>query len=247
MAEDKDALKKKIAALFAKAESTSQLGNQKEAEAFMAKAQELLTKHSLEKENLEEADKAKGMTIPFEDWYRKSESDWLNMLFHVLAKYHHCSMIIDNKRKAWVIVGAPENAETVAYMGITLVPKIRKMCNEACKENWEGNPNTFKRGYFRGFPLGLRERLEQQWNEQMSESQRAIDEARTTGNLPAPISNLPRVIAHNQGLIQEFYKKHYPHLGKAGFGKTKLQGVSGFAMGKEAGSKESLSRRRMIG
>lgn len=237
MKKDKESLKKKINALFAKANSAGELGNQAEAEIFMAKAQELMTKYNLESDDLSEEDKAKGITIPIKDWFRKTESTWVSSLCGVLAYYNFCRSIEDQTRGAWVIIGSEDNAKTVASLVTMLIPEVRRMCNDECRRVWDGNPNTFKRGYFRGFVVGIKEKLEAQREEQMMKA-RKIEAGDTT--LPAYYGNLPKKIEQHKELVAKFVDKHYPRLRQQS--SRKLSGADGFNRGREAGRNANLNR-----
>lgn len=235
--EKDEAIVRKIRALFDKAKSAGEIGSDKEAEIFAAKAQDMLNKYNLTREDLTDEVKAKGMVIPYERWFKKTESTWVSSLLHTLAKYNFCMSIADDSRNAWVIIGEENNANTVAQLGEMLIPEVRSLCNESCRLNWNGNPNTYKRGYFRGFVHGLGEKLREEQEEQLRKA-KAIEAGDT--NLPAYYGKLPSVIAQNKLLVTNFVEKHYPKLRNSR--SASLSGVSGYQKGREQGKQTNLNR-----
>src|SRR5210317_1825779 len=93
-----DKLKKRLEALYAKAESAKQIGNLEEAATFAAKVQELLVKYNLEMTDLDldkNEPKADGRYFDFHEMHgwQKTDGAWLVTLYHVIATYNFGSVI----------------------------------------------------------------------------------------------------------------------------------------------------------
>tara|TARA_R110001599_G_scaffold15757_2_gene65371 strand:+ start:658 stop:1386 length:729 start_codon:yes stop_codon:yes gene_type:complete len=236
MAKDPDKLKKTIKALFDKAKSAGELGNEREAETFMAKAQELLMKYNLEREDLSEDDKAKGITVDYHTWFKKSESDWVFSLFCTLARYNFCECVQRTGRD-WVIIGTSENGQTVGSLGEWLIPEVRHMARNKMKQEWSGNPNTYLRGFYRGFVSGLDSKLREEQSNQLEQAKKVLAGDTT---LPAVMGNLPKLMEQHVALRDAFKKIHFPNLRSSS--SRGLSGHSGFSSGRNAGKNANLKR-----
>jgi hypothetical protein len=118
------AINDKIKALLAKAASTD---NQAEAEAFFAKAHELMEKHQLDVSDLETED-----AVGYDRIYPKNGSvapDWDFMLIFAVAKYFGCKAIRvkPNKHYEMEVVGRESARVTVVEMHKYLVATVRRL------------------------------------------------------------------------------------------------------------------------
>lgn len=239
--EKEEGLKSKIAALIAKAESSKKLGNLHEAEAFFKKANDLISKYNIDNLDLTKEEKAKAMLIKFETVERPHESDWIGFLINGVSRANFCYSVIDNSRKAYAIIGTPENADTVSYLVIQLIPRIRQMALDAFRK-YDGHlkRNTYKRGFLRGAAMGIGEKLREQTAKMQEDARRASEDASyaAANNLPARISELPAVMAKNQTLIRTFLNTHYPRLSRGS--SAGLSGKQGFHDGHAAGKSMNI-------
>lgn len=120
----------KIKALMAKAASTD---NQHEAEAFLAKAYELMERHQLEASDLETDDPVDGEKV-YEKGSTKAAPDWDFMLVFATARYFGCKAIrIAGRNGKWHLdlVGRQSARITTMEMHKYLVATVRRLGREA--------------------------------------------------------------------------------------------------------------------
>jgi hypothetical protein len=116
----------KIKKLYDKSLSAKELGNQAEAEAFLAKATELLAEHNLsfsdlksdeEKEEEIFFDEEQGRHFPLYD--KPEQGRWRMDLLATLAKNNFCTCIYRGNGTAYFrgfLIGTPTNIEIVRYL-----------------------------------------------------------------------------------------------------------------------------------
>jgi len=120
----------KIRALLAKAASTD---SPAEAEAFLAKAHELMEKHQLEAHDLEHDDPVGGEHV-YEKGSTKASPDWDTHLIWEVAVYFGCQACrIETKNGKWAmdLVGRESARITAIEMHAYLVKTVRRLGREA--------------------------------------------------------------------------------------------------------------------
>jgi hypothetical protein len=127
MTNDKQKMADRIRALLAKAASTT---SEAEAEAFMAKAHELMEKHQLDASDLEHDD-----PVGYERTYRRNSAatpDWDFMLIFPVARYYGCKAIRIDLWKGYEmeIVGRDSARVTTTEMHKYLVKTVRRLGRE---------------------------------------------------------------------------------------------------------------------
>ncbi|QWY83387.1 protein of unknown function DUF2786 [Rhizobium phage RHph_X3_2] len=129
-----DSIKKKIAALLAKAEGTD---NEFEAATFMAKVNELLEKHQVEMHEVRamgDNDPLSHMTGEFKCYASMS---WIKLLAHNLAMYYGCSTIWTKHRNhfSYIVVGRQSARETFELMLPFVVTQLRRAATKLTAEH----------------------------------------------------------------------------------------------------------------
>lgn len=122
----------KIKALIAKAKGTS---NEHEAEIFAAKARELLDKHQLSLNDLEDAaDPVKHEYAAYEQ--RDSDYDWKKYLFLATAEYYGCRAAYGGLSRGGVdydtiqLIGRESSIVTAQLMFPYLLKSVRKQARD---------------------------------------------------------------------------------------------------------------------
>lgn len=165
---DVESVKTKVEKLFKKAESAKELGSLQEAEAFMAKAQEILLKHNIEKSQLnlsdEEESPVEYLRFSLDEHFNfiKTEGQWLISLLNVVARNNFCKVVKNGNTHA-TIIGEQDNMDVVLYMVANIVPKIRGLEKQRWKEyNGFDKRGAFRRGYLAGAVHGIHLKLQEQ-------------------------------------------------------------------------------------
>lgn len=139
MQKKENSLLKKIKALYEKAQSSQELGNVEEANAFMKKVEELILKHNLDLSKIKEFSEVEDIYHNEEreegiEYYKKEtlqEGKWEQDLISIICQYNFCKCFYRTYAHApggemyfskigkppyAVIVGTPSNIEVVKYL-----------------------------------------------------------------------------------------------------------------------------------
>ena len=183
----------KLEKLLKKAESTD---NQAEAEAFMAKVNELLVAYNLEmadlRANMKVNDTQPGLpTTEFElgDYLIKTEGSWVSTLLFVICKYNFCKGLLlinsyELKRTKMWIVGEEVNIKTVLGLFDYLFISGKKLCSKAWTEyHGPDKKGTFKRSFYMGYNNILTSRLQEIRQEQEKNKPQVMALVRSTDAL----------------------------------------------------------------
>lgn len=167
-----EAIKSKIEKLFKKAESAKELGSLQEAETFMAKAQEILTKYNIEQSELNLGDEQEN-PVGYEvinmgeahNW-KKTDGRWLIQLYHVVGQHNFCKVVINRTpgtSQVITLIGEDHNRDVVKFMCSNIIPKIRNLEKDRWKE-YHGSEkrNAFRRAYLSGAAAGIGAKLSEQ-------------------------------------------------------------------------------------
>lgn len=164
--ENSEAIKSKIEKLFNKAESAKEIGSLKEAEIFMAKAQDILMKFNIDKSQLnlgfEQGNPCvvdKYINLKDLHGWSKTDGKWLQRLYHFVAINNFCKSVSSGNYLV-TLIGEPANVDVVKYMVANIVPKIKQLRLRAWKEyHGPEKTNSFKRGYYAGAASGIYTKL----------------------------------------------------------------------------------------
>lgn len=183
MTEDiNDSLVRKIRALMAKAEGTT---NEHEAEAFAAKVQELLAKHNLSIDMMrEEARDDVGVHYFNNEW----KSPARKALFWAVCRFYMCKGIGPGRGSStWTVVGRKHNVVVAIEMSRYLVSTVLRLSNEHGKRTGATGAQVID--YRRGAFQRLSERLDQMRKDAVEAEAPKWNADGNPGNLPALVTS----------------------------------------------------------
>jgi hypothetical protein len=244
----------KIIKLMEKADSAKEIGSIAEAEAFAAKAQNLLAEYNLSKSDLtkeEAAAEIYHIEMPAKVPGIGGRSSFNIMA--VIARFNWCKAYTYGKtsENKMIIVGSPENVEVCQYIHSTVLLAFIRLGNieyKAYKEDFQPwmNPKTGKPvgfdTYMRTFLAGASDGL----NAKLREEREAFMKANESSTA---------IVRTNEVVIQDYVVAKW---GGAGKGKSQSYDFSSGAYGRgvEAGKNVKISKginsskpitRKMIG
>jgi hypothetical protein len=171
----------RVRALLAKAESSS---FPEEAEALSAKAQELMTRHALDRVLVEA-----GPELPASRriWLDTPYVDAKSLLVHVVAKANRCRAVYDSRWDFVTIVGDEDDLDAVALLTTSLlVQATRAMIADPA-----GRDRAFRKSFLVSYATRVGERLEQAAEATIAES-------------PDPDRLLPVLASHDLAVESAF-------------------------------------------
>lgn len=133
-----DSIKKKIAALLAKAESTD---NEFEADTFMAKVNELLEKHQMEMHEIRAMGNDDPLGHELGTFKCYASMSWIKMLAHNLASYYGCTTVWTKKGNHfhYQVVGRESARTTFELMLPFVVTQVRRAATKLASETGQTN------------------------------------------------------------------------------------------------------------
>lgn len=194
---------RRISGLLVKAESTT---NPHEAEAFFAKAQELMTRYAVSEAQLEGARQTEDNPIETRDVFCVAPYSMARTkLLHQVAMNNGCRAVIlpSGNAKTVQLVGYRRDLERTELLYASLSTHA---AGEMLKQN-VGNEQAFRRGFLVAFAERIGERLAEA---------RAAALADSGGLLP--------VLVDRSGLVEDFYRNLYPYLRKTRVGRGSAAG-----------------------
>ncbi|WP_410644643.1 DUF2786 domain-containing protein [Amycolatopsis sp. lyj-346] len=166
----------RVRALLAKAESSS---FPEEAEALSAKAQELMTRHALDRVLVEAGEAAPDLPAARRIWLETPYTDAKSLLVHVVAQANRCRAVFDPRWEFVTVVGDEDDLDSVALLTTSLlVQATRAMIADPA-----GRSRPFRKSFLVSYATRIGERLEQ------------AAEA-TIGRSPDPAELLPVLASH---------------------------------------------------
>ncbi len=171
----------RVRALLAKAESSS---FPEEAEALSAKAQELMTRHALDRVLIEA-----GPELPASRriWLDTPYVDAKSLLVHVVAKANRCRAVYDSRWDFVTIVGDEDDLAAVALLTTSLlVQATRAMIADPA-----GRDRAFRKSFLVSYATRIGERLDQAAEATIAES-------------PDPDRLLPVLASHDLAVESAF-------------------------------------------
>jgi hypothetical protein len=149
---------KRIRALLAKAEATDYAG---EAEAFTAKAQDLMTRHAIDEALLAGAGET-GITVVARRVHVQSPyATAKTSLLNAVAGANRCKLIYFDKWAIATLVGVPLDIDQVEMLFTSLLIQATRAMTEA-GSGWVGSFDrsaTFRRSFLAAYAVRIRERL----------------------------------------------------------------------------------------
>lgn len=198
----------RIRALLAKAESTSFPA---EAEALVAAAQRLMTRHSLDQAALEApGDAPTGVRLPVDNPYEEAKAT----LLHVVAEANRCRAVWQSDLGFSTVLGYPADLEAVELLYTSLLLQA----DAAMPKN--GSKRRFRQSFLTSFAHHIGERLA-----------RAGEEEVTDDLLP--------VLARRDQAVETAVERLFPTV-KAVRGRT-IQDLDGWEQGRRAAKEADLT------
>lgn len=230
---EKSEILEKIQGLLAKAESTE---FEAEAEAFTAKAQELMADYSIEMAMLEGRTARSNRTEPGSrriDIARPYPEPKVHLL-GVGAAANHCGVIWTPDEDVAVVFGFEHDLAAVElFYASLLVQATRAMTARGSQVDWTGRNRTrsFRRSFLMGFANRVGWRLQQ-----ASAAATAAAEA-SFGSALVP------VLAERTARVAAAMDSAFPEAGKL---RTTTSNLSGWFAGEEAADRADLGNRSSI-
>ncbi|GAB3652651.1 DUF2786 domain-containing protein [Glycomyces tarimensis] len=176
----------KIRALLAKAESTDA---DAEAEAFTAKAQQLIARHSINEALLAESSEAGLEAAPVRVYIARPYEQPKSELLHVVASANGCRAVYSREAGFCTVVGGETDLRAVELLyNSLLVQATSAMTRAGSKRDGVGRSRTrsFRQSFLASFAVRIGERLAE------SADQTARDVADETGTDLIPVLRLRR-------------------------------------------------------
>ncbi|WP_086852667.1 DUF2786 domain-containing protein [Amycolatopsis kentuckyensis] len=143
----------RVRALLAKAESSS---FPEEAEALSAKAQELMTRHALDRVLVEAAEATPERPAARRIWLDTPYTDAKSLLVDVVAKANRCRAVFDPRWEFVTVVGDEDDLDSVALLTTSLlVQATRAMIADPA-----GRSRPFRKSFLVSYATRIGERLE---------------------------------------------------------------------------------------
>lgn len=229
----------RIRKLYAKAESTKELGNEAEAMAFMEKVDELLTKYKLDGSVLtfderEEADPM-GQTIARGKGKSKRVA-WIEHLAHYVTEAYFCQIVVMPGSDSFLVVGRETDRDIATYVIVKLVNFLEAECKRQhnklryrlYKEN-DGDMSEahgFKASFYQSAVGRIRARLKELRQKHTAESEQYAV-----------------VLTQSRQELEDWMDKHMKTRTSTAVGGYRGGNAHGHARGREAGDRADLSGR----
>jgi hypothetical protein len=221
----------KVRALLAKAEAT---GFEEEADAFLAKAQELMARNNLDRAALEgmsedgEPD-VEALRCWLDDPYRKEKS----YLAHVVASANRCRAIADHELGMSTIFGHPDDLDAFEVLFTALLVHAAKHMRLPLRKAGSLEAERSKRpSYRRSFLIAYADRIGARLREASEAATRAAVEESGRSLLP--------VLASREEHVEGAVHKSFPKLGETRFS---VRDYEGWNAGRAAADLADLSAR----
>jgi Protein of unknown function (DUF2786) len=143
----------RVRALLAKAESSS---FPEEAEALSAKAQELMTRHALDRVLVESTEVVPARSAARRIWLDTPYTDAKSLLVHVVAAANRCRAVFDPRWEFVTVIGDEDDLDSVALLTTSLlVQATRAMIADPA-----GRSRPFRKSFLVSYATRIGERLE---------------------------------------------------------------------------------------
>ena len=229
---DTEQMLETIRGLLAKAESTD---FEAEAEAFTAKAQELMAAHSIETAMLERGREGDGVsptsvTVKIHRPYAQPKMHLLS----AAAGPNHCRVLWNRYKEEAVVFGFDNDIAAVELLFTSLlVQATRAMTAHGPQTDWSGRSRT--RSFRRSFLLGFADRIG--WRLREASARSAQEAEATYGSSMAP------VLAERDERVAAAVRDQHPHVATL---RTSNSNVSGWFAGEDAADRADLGDRQSI-
>ena len=218
-----DNIRQKIEKLLALAEST----NPHEAAAAMEKAQEILNRYNLSRDDVQPGQAKPDITHERIELFAhaRGSKEWRYSLTHVLAQFNLCQALFS--RHIAILIGRPQDIETVTWLYNHIAPRLYSMADVAVleyrdwrkQEGYHGVPRgsqsyaAYRNNFLLGAVSGIARRLELM-KETMANGTKVI-------------------VIYNREILAEYQAKAFPKL--ISMNSKRWLNTRAFDKGREAG------------
>ena len=211
--------------------------NEAEATAAAEKAQALLAEHRLTMHDLP-SDAEGSLDVNQLNTSTSGTSPWIRVVWSGVAKLNFCDYVFtkQGRRTFHHIIGDEASALATQHMAEYLIKTIRKLGNNARKENREDG--RYQEAFIRAAGFRVRDRL----HTRTQELRRGQDSQNNIANA----QNLPAVYASNDKALSEFMDKAFPNIRKvsSNYNQGDAQGArDGRAAGDNIGLEAQIAKR----
>ncbi len=226
-----DQMAERIAALIDKAESTSY---PEEAEAFMAKAQELMARHAIDEAMLDAARGSTDEIAQVEMTITPPYASAKSVLLNAVAKSNRCRVVVANLRGGRVLttmVGFETDIRHTRSLYLSLSHQAVRFMLAAPLPPGD-TPRRFRHSFLLAYAWRIGERLKEAEAQAMSEAE-AEQLARPTGR------SVSLVMASREAKVDRAFTEAFPRLGTK---RISSSSGGGHASGRAAADRSSLNR-----
>jgi hypothetical protein len=227
----------RVRALLAKAESTSY---PEEAEAFTAKAQQLMARHSIDHALLAAKTGARDAPVTRRIGIDNPYEVPKTLLLQVVADANRC-------RAAWMkrfglstVVGFPADLDSTELLFTSLLVQATKamtQLNPRPDRYGRNNTRSFRQSFLTAYATRIGERLSSATEEAVASASADVSSA------PADGPSLLPVLAARHEAVQKVFEKQFPELTSH---KSRVSNREGWASGRAAADRASLHGHQAV-
>ncbi len=247
----KDEVADKVRKLLTQAEDTAT--TPEEAQAFTMKAQQLMTKYSIDLAMVTDASKADQLVV--RGWtVANPYATHRVSLINAVARANDCRAIysaLPGGRKHIEVVGYPADVEWVETLSSSLNVQLAGALVVAMHHKPRGvHGRTFSVGFVQGFTAEVDSRLHQAQRQAVAAAEAASVQqrgagggpgARDPGGMQSTAGSVALVLVAKKERVDAEFGVRYP-ASRVVHQQVRLQSWSGYAPGRAAGSRASLAR-----
>lgn len=165
----------RVQKMYAKAQSLKQIGNEAEAEAFMAGVYKTLAAHKLDASvlTIEQQDRTDPMGTQWVNWTKagmaakKKRIAWQERLTAAVAQAFFCKLLVSAGSSQVMLVGRKQDRDVAEYMITFLIGTAERLSQSAYwaerhrvhQRTGGWGVGTYKESWLRGFVARMTERL----------------------------------------------------------------------------------------
>lgn len=219
----------RVRALLAKAESSS---FPDEAEALSAKAQELMTRHALDRVLVEADTAAPSQVSTRRMWLDAPYLDAKSLLVDVVSKANRCRAVFHSDWGFISVLGDENDLESVELLTTSLLVQATKAMISGGSQTTRGGQSrtrSYRQSFLVAYATRIGERLEQ-------------TNAATIAEVPDSARLLPVLVSRQQKVDAEFSVRYPQTVGK----HVSVSNAAGWGAGTAAADRAQLETRRSV-
>jgi hypothetical protein len=180
---ERDKLFERVMKLHRKAQSLMEMGNEAEAQTFMAGVEQMLTLYKLEMSNVEFALMQKADPVKYHgvnmDKYglgKVRAPAWHCLIIIACCKAHYCHPIFIDKTNHFLLIGRSQDRQVCEFMIVTLLRLAEKLADKAYVAHFyemkDLGDATLARGYRKSWITGFTHRVVERYEEMLETRER---------------------------------------------------------------------------